>query len=211
MPTLAERAAVERPLHVRPDGRKCRLKVRGDLTLRQMIAIMEPNPAFNPDFVSILFYDQPDSTLTRDEGIAAWQMFIEAMDESRKKVEEEEVEKDDPRPMDLAETLPVLQYEFGSPGEGDWIDVPIWRVEMYMQGLPALRARQSLRWSRIISFGNGLYKRGQALSIQSEWLRASQQEGVRASRKIRSPEELKAVAAMHGITVKMFPVAKPAA
>ena len=204
MPTLAERAAVERPVHTRPDGRKCRLKVREDLSLRQMISIMEGNPAYNPDFVSIMFYDQPVEMVNREEGIAAWEMFTQAMAEARKNAEEEE-NKDTP-PMDLGETLPVLQFEFGSPGEGDWIDVPIWRVDLYMKCLPVLRARQSLRWSRIVSFGNGLYKRGQALSIQSEWLRASRQDGHRGSTRIRSPEELKMVAAMHGITVKMFPV-----
>ena len=209
MPTLAERAAVERPVHTRPDGRKCRLKVRDDLTLRQMIAIMEPNPAYNPDFISIMFYDQPDSMVDREEGLAAWSMFTQAMSEAVTE-KEKDTDTEDRPPMDLGETIPVLQHEFGPPGEGDWMDVPIWRVEMHMKSLPALRARESLRWSRIISYGNGLYKRGDAQTIRSEWLTASRGDTHRNSKRVRSPEELKAVAAMHGITVKMVPVTQPA-
>lgn len=85
--------------------------------------------------------------------------------------------------------------------------MPIGHLQIYMDQMSILEAQENLRWVRVISVGNGLYKKMTLRSIIREW----RQQANETAEKPRKPNksQFMAMMGMFGIPVKEVPLSGP--
>ena len=98
--------------------------------------------------------------------------------------------------------VPRLQRFYGG-SPGDWLTIPGWLVEAYLEALPGLEASEALAGYTMIAVGTGNAKKGTAQRIVSQWKR-------RVRKPVAQRPGFRAAAAAVGIAVIDEPVKEPA-
>ena len=208
MPTLSDRASIERPVYQFVDGTKCRLKNLSDLSYRQIITVSEGLEVNTVAAIAAICYDRLPPQVSWEEAVGAWVTFQDAvtavMDAQGEKTKGSSSQNP---PLDLAEVVPRLQRGYGASGDRDWMDVPTWEVEMYVDQLPALEARETLQRVQAVALGTGSMKNKlTARQAMRRLQKQAQREKDSQKQKSTSEGEHAARLAMLGFGFKKVPV-----
>ena len=196
--TLADLSKIERTTFSLGD-RDYRLKASRDLSLNDSLELSRA--ALNPQYILLrILYDPLPAPVSDKVAVAICQKFYEGL------IVQDAADSTPAKTSGAQEItvviggiIPPLQAAFGYIGK-DWMDVPQWKLEMYLDAVPGIQANSLLNWVPALQVGAGLVKKSTARTYQREWRRVSRNLYGRDSKtKVRSKAEFEGLLAQMGI------------